>query len=293
MSADESTLLGARYAITAEYDGAAFSGWQRQSNAPSVQACLEDAWQRLTGETVRLVGGSRTDAGVSARRHVSAFTSRTTIPTERIALAWNTALPPTVAVHDARRVHGDFNPRYDALGKRYRYTIVRGPIRPVIDRHTAAHVPGELDINAMAEAADAFVGTHDFTALMDQGSPTRRPIRTLYAVELDDDDRTLTVRVTGDGFLYHMVRILVGTLVYVGQGKLAAGDISYILASGRRVSAGPTMPPEGLVLEHVYFAETLFGGDRWPYDDPRRASKRARLYPAPSKESSDDRTRME
>lgn len=267
------------YAVLTEYDGQAFSGWQRQANAPSVQACLEDAWHKLTGERIRLTGGSRTDAGVSARGHVSAFKTSTSIPRERLALAWNTALPPQAAIRDVRPVASAFNPRYDALGKTYLYTIRTGPTRPVLDRGREAHVPGFLDREAMRQAARGLLGTHDFTAFMDQGSSTRRPRRTLHEISLTQEADSLHIKITGDGFLYHMVRILAGTLVAAGQGKIPPDTIEGIIRSGDRTLAGPTMPSQGLVLERIYFADHLFGQDSWPYDDSRRAAKLAHLDP--------------
>lgn len=259
-----------------EFDGSAFHGWQRQKNAPSVQACLEDAWRTLTGETIALRGGSRTDAGVSAAAHVSDFSSSTSIPPERIARAWNTQLPESVVVRAAVCVPERFHARYDTLGKTYRYTILTGETRPVIKRRTTAYVPGDLNLDAMRSAAEFFRGTHDFSSFMDQGSPTKRLVRTLHDIQIDGG-RELTITMTGDGFLYHMVRIMAGTLVYVGQGKIAAHEIVSVIEARDRLCAGPTMPAEGLVLERVYFAAELFGGDRWPYKDERRESKRALL----------------
>ena len=261
-----------RFAVMTEYDGTEFSGWQRQQNAPSVQATLEASWRRLTGERIRITGGSRTDAAVSAVGHVSSFLSDTTIPVERIALAWNTALPNSVAVRDARVVDLTFNPRYDGWGKYYRYTMVRGPIRPVLLRRCAVHVPGDLDVSAMKDAARSLVGTHDFTAFMDQGSPTKRPVRTIHKLLVEEIDNQIVLHITGDGFLYHMARIIAGTLVYVGQGKIEADGIHEIMDKKDRKLAGPTMPPEGLLLCRVFFEHELFGDDRWPYADERRVT---------------------
>ncbi len=264
-----------------EYDGTAFFGWQRQKDLPSVQQTLEEAWRDLTGERIRLTGGSRTDAGVSAARHVSSFLSETPIPLDRIGLAWNTALPPELAVQAVRSVNPAFNPRYDALGKTYRYTLATGPVRPVIDRGRASHVPGRLDLSALKEAAAHLTGRQDFTAFMDQGSPTRRPVRTLHQLQVEEGEDRLVLRFTGDGFLYHMVRILAGTLVFAAQGKIEPGAIPGIFASGDRRLAGPTLPPEGLLLERLYFAGELFGQDRWPYEDSRRAEKLVHLTEGP------------
>ena len=273
MSAEDSMDNKLRYAIMTEYDGQAFSGWQRQKTMPSVQACLEDAWETLTGEKTRLTGGSRTDAGVSARAHVASFLTSSPIPADRMALAWNTALPAPLVVRAVRPVGLAFNPRYDALGKRYRYCLATGPVRPAIDRDRAAHVPAKLDLDAMRQAALRLTGTHDFTAFMDQGSPTRRPVRTLHRLDIVQEEDRIFLFFTGDGFLYHMVRILTGTLVGVGQGKIDPDKVRSIMENQDRRQAGPTMPAQGLVLDQVYFAGELFGGDCWPYPDPRRASK--------------------
>lgn len=265
-------MCGVRYAILTAFDGTFFSGWQRQKNANSVQQTLEDVWQKHTGETIRLTGGSRTDAGVSARGHVSSFLSTTPIPEQNIPLFWNANLPDSIAVRKAIRVEDDFNPRYDALGKEYRYRILNCRVRPVIFRHLVAHVPKELDLSAMRQALSYFVGTHSFLALMDQGSPTKRPVRTIQCLELMEEDRLITLVVRGDGFLYHMVRILAGTLVLIGQGKMSPEQVPALLESEDRTVAGPTMPPQGLTLERIYFGKTLFGGDCWPYEDERRKS---------------------
>lgn len=270
---------GACYAVMTEYDGTAFKGWQRQKNALSVQQCLEDAWYALSGERIQLTGGSRTDAGVSALRHVSSFLSTTDIPLDRIALAWNAVLPPEAAVVAIRLVNRAFNPRYDALGKTYRYTIRTGRTRPVLARSLSAYVPGALDREAMREAAAKLSGKHSFTSFMDQGSPTRRPVRTLHEIDFQEAEGEIILTFTGDGFLYHMARILAGTIVSAGQGKIDTDTIEAIIESHDRVLAGPTMPPEGLLLERVYFAGHLFGGDRWPYEDQRRQARLAHLIP--------------
>jgi tRNA pseudouridine38-40 synthase len=265
-----------RYAVATEFDGSAFHGWQRQDNAPSVQACLEDAWLSLTGEAITLRGGSRTDAGVSAIAHVSDFASATSIPPDRIARAWNTKLPESVVVRAAVCVPNSFYARYDTLGKTYRYAILTGETRPVIKRRTTAFVPGELDLDAMRAASEILLGTHDFSSFMDQGSPTKRLVRTLHDIQIDGC-KELAITMTADGFLYHMARIIAGTLVYVGQGKISVRELDSIIEARDRVCAGPTMPAEGLVLERVYFASELFGDDCWPYEDERRESKRASL----------------
>lgn len=252
-------------AISCEYLGVDFHGWQRQENAHTVQAELEDSWFDLTGERIILNGCSRTDAGVSARRHISSFYTEIGIPVIRLPQAWNTKLSTGVAVRKARIMPAAFNPRFDALGKEYTYSFYLGRSRPVIERFQSHHVPQELNIESMREAASAFLGNHDFSALMDQGSPTKRPCRGLYSLILEEADPFLYLHVIGDGFLYHMVRILAGTLLYVGLGKLAAKDIPRFLLLADRRLMGPTLPPNGLTLERVFYKEELFGSDLWPY----------------------------
>jgi tRNA pseudouridine38-40 synthase len=254
-------------AISCEYLGVDFHGWQRQENAHTVQAELEDAWFDLTGEGIIINGCSRTDAGVSARRHISSFYTETGIPVKSLPLAWNTKLSAGVAVRDARLMPAAFHPRFDALGKEYTYSFYLSNTRPVIERFQAHHVPQGLDIKAMRDAASSFLGEHNFSALMDQGSPTKRPCRGLYSLILEEADPFLYLHVIGDGFLYHMVRILAGTLLYVGLGKLDAGDIPRLLLAADRTAMGPTLPAHGLTLERVFYKEELFASDRWPYSN--------------------------
>ncbi|NLC40039.1 MAG: tRNA pseudouridine(38-40) synthase TruA [Clostridiaceae bacterium] len=252
-------------AISCEYLGVDFHGWQRQENAHTVQAELEDAWFDLTAERIILKGCSRTDAGVSARRHISSFYTETGIPVTRLPQAWNTKLSTGVAVRNAGVMPVNFDPRFDALGKEYTYSFYLSRTRPVIERFQSHHVPRELDIESMREAASSFLGEHDFSALMDQGSPTKRPCRSLYSLILEEADPFLYLHVIGDGFLYHMVRILAGTLLYVGLGKLEAKDIPGLLTAADRRLMGPTLPPHGLTLERVFYKDGLFSSDRWPY----------------------------
>jgi tRNA pseudouridine38-40 synthase len=254
-------------AISCEYRGVDFHGWQRQENAHTVQAELEEAWFDLTAERLVLHGSSRTDAGVSARRHISSFYTESGIPVTNLPLAWNTKLSAGVAVREARLVPAEFDPRFNALGKEYTYSFYRSKTRPVIERFQSYHVPRELDLEAMRAAAACFLGEHDFSALMDQGSPTKRTCRGLYSLILEEADPFLYLHVIGDGFLYHMVRILAGTLLYVGLGKLAVQDIPRLLLAADRREMGPTLPASGLTLERVFYKEELFGSDRWNYSN--------------------------
>lgn len=260
-----------KIALAVEYDGSCFHGWQRQQNALSVQEILESAWLELTGEKIVITGCSRTDAGVSARRHISHFSTATSIPDEKIFLALNSKLRPGLSVLASRGVSANFNARYGALGKTYSYRLLCSPARPAIERRTCAWLPLEPDYSLMTSSLDYFIGEHDFSSLMDQGSPSKRHRRTIFDLVLtrEEIDRLVgteyRLTVTGDGFLYHMVRILMGTIVAVGQKKIALCDIAALIEQKDRTKMGITMPAAGLVLEKVFYRHNLFDNDSWPY----------------------------
>lgn len=250
-----------RIALLTAFDGSAFCGWQIQEGQPSVQQAMRDVLIRLTGEeNVQLTGCSRTDSGVHARAHVSHFDSATRIPMNRLPQAMNAFLPTAVAVRAAREVAPDFHARFQAKGKIYRYRIWHDPIRPALMRAFAVHLPGPLDRGAMAEAAALLPGRRDFAAFRDAGGTVRSTTRTLWRCELDFAGPLITLTVEGDGFLYHMVRVIAGSLVAVGQGKMTPADLLRVLASGDRALAGQTMPPQGLCLENVRYEPDLFPG---------------------------------
>ncbi len=261
-----------KIALAVEYDGSCFHGWQRQENAISVQETLEEAWFHLTGEKRAIIGCSRTDQGVSARCHISHLFTTTPIPDERIFLALNTKLPEGITVLAARAVPLDFHARFQACGKTYSYRLLCSQSRPAIERRITAWMPQDLDYRAMLECSRHFIGEHDFTALMDQGSNTRRSVRRIYRLELQRQERDVLtgteyiLKITGDGFLFHMVRILMGTIAEAGQGKLNPADIPDLLQAKDRTKMGKTMPPEGLTLDKVYYRENLFGEGAWPYE---------------------------
>lgn len=247
-------------ALLVEYDGTAFHGWQSQAMDRTVQQVLQQALRELTAEgDLQLHGCSRTDAGVHARGHVSHFLTACKIPPARLPLALNSRLPADVTVLAATVVPDDFHARFHTVGKVYAYRYWLHPSRPALARHRVCHIHSPVDVLAMQAAARHFLGTHDFTALMDMGSPAHSPVRTIERIDIRPDGSLLTLLVQGDGFLYHMVRILAGTLLYVGLGKLNADDIPVILASRDRRRAGKTMPPQGLCLESVFYQPALFG----------------------------------
>ena len=264
----EDTGLTRHLALLTEYDGSGFFGWQIQKGQRTVQQVLRDALTRLTGEeNVVLTGCSRTDAGVHARGHVSDFRTGSRIPTEKFHLALNSVLPKDVSVLAACDVPGEFNARFAARGKIYTYRIWNTASRPALERKRACHIPGPLDLEAMAQAIPLLIGHHDFCAFRDSGSSNKTTIRTLNSIGLSVQEPLITLTFEGDGFLYHMVRILTGTLVAVAQGKLQPGRMTDLLSNGNRKLAGMTMPPEGLCLEQVHYASILFENPKTYYVD--------------------------
>lgn len=252
-------FAGRRLALLTEYDGSDFNGWQAQARGRTVQQTLMKALQELTGEPdLHLAGSSRTDAGVHARGHVSHFRTQTRIPADRFPLAINSRLPDDLAVCAACEVDSDFHAQYHAMGKIYTYKIWRSSSRPAIMRRQVCHVPGPLDLDLMCEAMPILIGKHDFRAFMDVGSCDRNPVRTIQGLSLSVDGPLAVIKVQGDGFLYHMVRILAGTLVAIAQKKISVADLPHILEAGDRKLSGKTMPPEGLCLEQVFYDPPLF-----------------------------------
>ena len=253
-------------ALLTEYDGTRFSGWQSQSNGRTVQHVLESALEGLFDHPVKVTGCSRTDSGVHALGHVSHFEARGSIPTERIPYALNAVLPDDLVVRYAKEVPVDFHARYDACAKRYVYRIRNTRCRPVLDRATVSHEPRPLDVDAMVAAAAFLIGRHDYYSFMAAGSTAKTTVRTLYDIRICRDlkDSVIAIHVTGDGFLYNMVRILSGTLLYAGLGKILPEDLPGILAARDRRQAGKTLPARGLTLEAVFYPmngriETLDG----------------------------------
>lgn len=245
-------------ALLVEYDGTNYSGWQCQKNANSIQDALQDAIFNLTGEKVKLFGCSRTDAGVHAIGHVSNFMIKTKIPIEKFPLALNAYLPKDIAVKSAKIVDKEFNARFSSVGKIYKYNLWNEPTRTAINHKYTYHVPQNLDINAMICAANELVGTHDFATFMATGSQVKSTIRTLYSIDVVKIDNMISMIYHGDGFLYNMVRILSGTILYAGMGKINPFDIKDIILSKNRKRAGKTLPANGLVLEKVFYNPSIF-----------------------------------
>ncbi|WP_245574372.1 tRNA pseudouridine(38-40) synthase TruA [Desulfovirgula thermocuniculi] len=242
--------------LTIAYDGTNYHGFQEQrgTGLPTVQEVLEGCLLALTGRAVRVTGASRTDAGVHARGQVVNFDAAGwSIPVERIPLALNGLLPEDIAVLAAEEVPPHFHARFSARAKVYRYTIYNSRIPSPFWRLYSYFVPRPLDVAAMQEAGSYLVGRHDFASFQAAGAATKQTVRTLFQVEVARENELVHLLFRGDGFLYHMVRIMVGTLIEVGLGKREPREVLDILAARDRRAAGPTAPPHGLCLERVEY----------------------------------------
>lgn len=242
-----------RILLTISYDGTNYSGWQKQKNAVTVQGEFDKACSTLFKTDIESIGASRTDAGVHALGQRAVIDVDTSIPAEKIPLALNPLLPDDIVVTHAEEVGADFNPRFKALKKTYEYSIYNAPFRNPIYRNYSEYVRCELDLDSMRTACEAFVGEHDFRAFCASGNSSKTMVRTIYSLDIEKDGDFIKIRVTGNGFLYNMVRIIAGTLIYVGEGRIAPDDLPEIIASGDRRKAGKTAGPSGLVLVKIMY----------------------------------------
>ena len=239
--------------LTIQYDGTDFFGWQRQKRERTVQQVLEDAIADLAGEPPTLVGAGRTDAGVHARAQVANFHTRAAYPPGVFQSAINARIGPDVVILAAEEAPESFHARESARSKRYEYVVYNAPLRPVFDRRFVHHVRARLDLAAMQAAAAPLVGTHDFRCFARRTPSEKNCVRTIFLADVTADGPRITVAVEGTGFLYMMVRGIVGTLLEAGMGKRDAGDVERILAAADRAEAGPNAPPHGLTLVHVVY----------------------------------------
>lgn len=239
--------------ITIEYKGTNYHGWQRQNNAVSIQEALEVAIEKITREKVTLTGSGRTDCGVHARGQVANFFSSTRIPADRLPSAINSQLPKDIVVVCCEEESEGFHSRYSAQGKEYSYTIYNKQYQSPFYSDTSWHIPYSLDLSKMIESCKYFVGTYDFVGFMSTGSSIKTTVRSIYTFELNHDNGIITFTTRGNGYLYNMVRIMVGTIVEVGKGKIQPNELPGIIASKERNNAGPTAPAQGLCLERVFY----------------------------------------
>jgi tRNA pseudouridine38-40 synthase len=252
--------------ITVAYDGTGFVGWQRQARGVSIQGLIEQALQALDGRAVTVIGAGRTDAGVHALAQVAAFVLGRQIDPATLVRALNAHLPPAVRVLDAAIVAATFHPQFNARAKTYRYRIFNADTLSPFERGRAWHVPGRLDVAAMREGARLLEGRHDFAAFQAAGGDVATTEREIFSSSMVDgglrtrESELLCYEVTGSGFLRHMVRTIVGSLVEVGRARRPAEWIGEVIASRDRARAGPTAPPQGLFLVRVDYQGALAAG---------------------------------
>lgn len=246
-------MAQARVRLIVSYDGAPFSGWQRQTNAPTVQEALEAALGELLGQAVVVLGASRTDAGVHARGQSAHLDLPRPFPLRGLVHGTNHFLPPEVRVLAAQEMHDGFHARRSAVAKEYRYRMMRLPVVSPLDAPYVLGVDEDLDLQAMRVAAHRLVGEHDFASFARAGGSHRHTRRTIFAIGLDEHGPELVLWVRGDGFLRGMVRALAGTLIEVGLGRRGVEDVAALLGGGARGDAGPTAPAHGLTLEMVFY----------------------------------------
>jgi tRNA pseudouridine38-40 synthase len=242
-----------RLRVVVAYDGTDFSGWQRQPGMRTVQGCLEDGIRALLGEEVFVRGAGRTDAGVHADGQVASLTLASRIPPHGLLRGLNSLLPADVALLDVAEAAADFDARFSARGKIYRYTVWNHMVRSPRHARTAWHVRRTLDMAAIRQAAAALVGEHDFRAFRASDCERRTTVRVVRRLELDRQGAMLAIEIEATAFLKNMVRILVGTLVDLGRGQIAPEAITRMLATGDRAAGGITAPAQGLTLLRVIY----------------------------------------
>ena len=239
--------------LTIEYDGKDFNGWQKQPNKLNIQGTIEQAIKNITGEEVELNASGRTDAGVHALGQVANFKTNSQIPIEKFAIAINSRLKKSIIIKNAEEVDERFHSRLTCKRKTYRYIINNSIEGSAIYRNLETHIPQKLDISKMEKALKYFEGEHDFKAFKASGTSSKNSVRTIYKTNIYKENNRIYIELTGNGFLYNMVRIIVGTLVEVGLEKIEPEKIQEIIKSKKRENAGKTLPPNGLYLVNVEY----------------------------------------
>ena len=240
-------------ALFLTYLGTAYHGWQVQKNDITVGETMEKATAAVVGHKVKKTGCGRTDAGVHAKRYVANFRTTSRIPVDRLPYALNTHLPEDIVVTDAMEVHDGFNAIGSCVRKEYTYLIYNSRIGDPFYVNRAWFYPKHLDETIMQQAASQFVGTHDFAAVRSVGTVTKTTVRTVYYYDVERQGDLIYLRVCADGFLYNMARAMAGTVVYCAEGKIAPEEIGALLERGDRTAAGPTVPPGGLYMTHLWY----------------------------------------
>lgn len=245
-----------RYRIVVAYDGTNYCGWQVQPNGITVEEVLNKKISKLTGEDIHIIGASRTDSGVHAMGNVAVFDTETSIPPEKFMHALNQRLPEDIVVVKSDEVAADWHPRYqDEVLKTYEYRIYNSKIQNPLKRYFSTFVSFPLDVERMREGAKYLVGEHDFVSFCNVRTQVEDTVREVKEIQILQDNEEITIRITGNGFLYNMVRIIAGTLIRVGRGYYEPERVKEILEAKERTEAGVTAPANGLVLVEIKYGE--------------------------------------
>ncbi len=236
-----------------QYDGTAYHGWQIQNNAVTIQETVKKAIEQITGEQINLIGCGRTDTGVHAENYICNFHTLSSIPPEKFPYALNSKLPSDIVCFNAEKTDEKFHSKNSAVKKRYIYKIMCSEFPDAVMNRYTWHCKYPLDIQKMREAAKAFIGVHDFLGFASSGFTVKTTVREIYSLDILKENKIITIDIIGNGFLYNMVRIIAGTLMYAGSGKINPSDMEEIIASCDRKKAGITAPPQGLCLKEVYY----------------------------------------
>ena len=244
-------------AIFLSYLGTDYHGWQMQKNLATVQETMEKAVEMIVKQPVHVTGCGRTDAGVHAKCYVANFRTTSSIPVDRLPYALNTHLPCDIVVTKAFEVHENFNAIGSCARKEYTYLIYNSRVKDPFYVNRAWFYPRHLDEKIMQEAASQFVGTHDFAAVRSVGTNVKSTVRTVYYYNVERHGDIIELKVCANGFLYNMARAMAGTVVYAAEGKIRPSEIGAILDSGNRTAAGPTVPPGGLYMSHLWYDDGI------------------------------------
>lgn len=242
-----------RVLLVVAYDGTNYHGWQCQPNAVTIEGILNEKLSELLGENIEVIGASRTDAGVHAEGNVAVFDTNTNIPAEKISYALNHSLPEDIVIQESYEVEPDFHPRKCDSIKTYQYRILNRNFNLPVKGRNAYHFHRNVDIDKMREAASYFVGRHDFKNFCSSHTQAKSTVRIIYSLDIEEEDDEIVITVSGNGFLYNMVRMLTGTLLDVGTGRMKPERIPELLAARERIHSPNTAPAKGLTLLDIEF----------------------------------------
>ena len=236
-----------------QYDGTAYHGFQIQPDVVTIQSVLQDCIEKITGEKTKVNGCSRTDAGVHAIKYCAGFVTESPIPCEKFSVVMNNYLPKDIRIISSSQENEDFHPRFSTKSKEYVYTISTDEQTNVFSRNYEWQLKCGLNVDLMNEAASYIIGEYDFCSFMTSGPELESTVRNVMSLRVEEENKKIKIYIRADGFLYNMVRIITGTLVWVGEGRIKPGDVKTIIENKNRSFAGPTAPPQGLALYEIYY----------------------------------------